>query len=655
MVILRAIKGYRIIFNELPEQFVQPTVYPMSNLEKQKINLEINKMLAMGVVEFTQHQKDEFVSNIFARPKKDGSVRVILNLTKLNDYVEYQKFKMDTFMTVVKMVTPYCYMATIDLKLAYYLIPVHVLDRKYLKFMWNDKLMQYTVLPNGLSSAPRLFTKIMKPVLATLREQGHLVSCYIDDVYIQGDTFEDCSYSLRATSKLLEKLGFVINKEKSMVLPRTLVTVLGFKIDSINMLITLPKDKVTAITALCKRIQCSDTISIRFLAKIIGNLVACFPAVTYGQMNYRQLDYIKIKELASNKGNYDAKMRVPSSMVETMRWWIKNLPIASAHIDKGKPQLTIETDASLTGWGAVCQGEHTGGAFTDNDMGDYVSINLLELKAIQFGILAFQEKILKVNHILIKTDNTTAIAYIKNMGGKKGGCNQVARELWQWCMDNNVWLSVTHIPGVENIMADYESRKVNDRTEWRLDPVIFNKINNMFGPLTIDLFASRTNSQLDRYAAWKPDPYAICIDAFTFDWNSEYFYAFPPFSVIGSVLQKIEQDAATGVIICPLWTTQSWFPVLMRMLIDDPYVLPNTETLLQLTHKQQLIHPLYPQMKLLVCRLSGARTRVNTYQETLSTYSCPHGGQARGNNMLRQLKNGLHFAIKNKSIYINQL
>ena len=191
-MILNAIKGYRIVFIDKPDQLFQPSVYPMAVSEKSKIDLEISKMLLLGVIEYTHSEEGEFVSNIFARPKKDGSVRVILNLTKLNDFVEYHKFKMDTFNTVVKMVKPYCYMATIDLKLAYYLIPVHKDDKKFLKFVWNNRLMQYTAIPNGLSSAPRLFTKIMKPVLAKLREKGHLVSCYIDDVYIQGDTYDDC-------------------------------------------------------------------------------------------------------------------------------------------------------------------------------------------------------------------------------------------------------------------------------------------------------------------------------------------------------------------------------------------------------------------------------------------------------------------------------
>ena len=627
----------------------------MANMEKLKIDTELNYMFSLGIIEAATHVQGEFISSIFSRPKKDGSVRVILNLTKLNDFIVYQKFKMDTFSTVVKMVKPDCFMATIDLKLAYYLIPIDNNDKKYLRFWWNNQLMQYTALPNGLSSAPRLFTKLMKPALAKLREQGHMVSCYIDDIYIQGDNFEDCQFSLNVTRNLLTKLGFVINIEKSMTVPNNRVKVLGFHIDSIDMTVTLTRDKVTSIKLLCTQLRDAQVTTIRFLAKVIGNLVACFPATTYGQLFYRQLEYIKIKELNWNQGNYDAELRVPKSMKITMNWWIDNLDSAAVRIHRGNPELTIETDASLTGWGASCQQGHTGGAFVDDDKGDSVNINLLELKAIKFGILAFQEHILRHKHILIKSDNTTAVAYVKNMGGRKAACNQVARDIWLWCMKHDIWLSITHIHGVENTMADFESRKVNDRTEWMLNPRIFNAIIHIWGNVDIDLFASRTNCQINRYVSWKPDPYAMFIDAFTIMWTNEYFYAFPPFSLLGSCLQKIQEDEATGILVCPVWTTQPWFPVVMMLLIEEPILLPKSPTLLQLSHKQDEVHPLYPKMRIMACKLSGERIRTNNFRQKLLTSSWNHGDREPENNMKRLSKGGLTFAIKGKLISIHPL
>ena len=60
----------------------------------------------------------------FCRPKKDGSVRIILNLKKLNESMDYQHFKMETLNHALQLMTQGCYMASIDLKDAYYSIPV---------------------------------------------------------------------------------------------------------------------------------------------------------------------------------------------------------------------------------------------------------------------------------------------------------------------------------------------------------------------------------------------------------------------------------------------------------------------------------------------------------------------------------------------------
>ena len=134
--------------------------------EQLAIEIAITKLLNLSIIERTSHEVDEFISNIFTRPKKDGGHRVILNLKKLNEDITYHHFKMDTFMSAIQMITPGCYMASIDLKDAYYSIPIADEYQKYLKFEWANALYKFKALPNGLASGPRLFTKLMKVPLA---------------------------------------------------------------------------------------------------------------------------------------------------------------------------------------------------------------------------------------------------------------------------------------------------------------------------------------------------------------------------------------------------------------------------------------------------------------------------------------------------------
>ena len=77
-------------------------------------------------------------------------------------------------------------MGSVDLRHAYYSINVAQEHRKFLRFAWNNRVNQYTSCPQGLASAPRLFTKLLKPVFATLRRLGHACVGYIDDTLLYG-------------------------------------------------------------------------------------------------------------------------------------------------------------------------------------------------------------------------------------------------------------------------------------------------------------------------------------------------------------------------------------------------------------------------------------------------------------------------------------
>ena len=142
---------------------------------------EVNKLLQKEVIIPTSNEPGQFISTIFLRPKPDGTHRMILNLKLFSKSVKYEHFKMDTFWTVIRMMKPNCYMASIDIKDAYYSVPIAATDQKYLKFEWKGKPYKFTCFPIGLALCPRKFTKLLKPAYGYLRQKGHLSSGYIDD------------------------------------------------------------------------------------------------------------------------------------------------------------------------------------------------------------------------------------------------------------------------------------------------------------------------------------------------------------------------------------------------------------------------------------------------------------------------------------------
>ena len=206
----------------------------------------------MKVIIEVEHESDEFISPIFVVPKKNGEYRMILNLKKLNENIVYHHFKMDTFESSLKLIKPGCFMASVDLRHAYYSIPIAKEHQVKLRFEKSGKVYQFVCLPNGISCAPRLFTKLMKPVYAALRQLGHTNSGYIDDSLLVSDTFVECKKNVTDTVQVMTDVGFQIHDKKSVLIPTQNISFLGNNIDSVEMTVSLPESKVSLIVQECR-------------------------------------------------------------------------------------------------------------------------------------------------------------------------------------------------------------------------------------------------------------------------------------------------------------------------------------------------------------------------------------------------------------------
>ena len=93
-------------------------------------------------------------------------------------------------------------------------------------------------------------------------------------------------------------------------------------------------------------------------------------------------------------------------------------------------------------------------------------ISYLELKEIHFAIKSYYKKWAGAKHLRIRSDNTTAIAYVNKMGGTiSDNCNNLAKDIWKFCKKEKAWILLEHISGSENYIADFMSRSFNDNTE----------------------------------------------------------------------------------------------------------------------------------------------------------------------------------------------
>ncbi|VDH98377.1 Hypothetical predicted protein [Mytilus galloprovincialis] len=292
-----------------------------SSEENEYVQKEIDKFISKTIIQPVTPIEDQYVSNIFVRPKKDGTYRVILNLKQLNLDIEQIHFKMETFKTAITNITQNCWFGSVDLKDAYYSVSINEKDRKYLRFYWNGVLYEYTCLPNGLTTAPRIFTKILKVVFSKLRSKGHCNTPYIDDSLLVSKTFSGCQSNIIDTVQLLDHLGFTIHPDKSVLQPTQIIVFLGFVINSITMCIRVTKEKADNIIKLCSRLILKEEITIREFAQVIGKLVATEPGVQYAPLYIKSLEITKDLLLKQNYGNFDAKMTLSDGNISDLNWW----------------------------------------------------------------------------------------------------------------------------------------------------------------------------------------------------------------------------------------------------------------------------------------------------------------------------------------------
>jgi hypothetical protein len=239
-------------------------------------------------------------------------------------------------------------------------------------------------------------------------------------------------------------------------------------------------------------------------------------------------------------------------------------------------------------------------------------------------------------HIGLQMDNSTAVAYVNKRGGTRSSTlAALAVEIWNVCQQKGIWITAQHLPGVQNVDADWASRHFNERTEWTLDKAIFTRIVTKYYTPQVDLFASRlnhqlltwitnpNNHQLPLYVSRHPDPGAMEVDAMTLHWNRWTSFIHAPIIMLPRILKKIREDQATCLLI----------PLLLERLVNIPSLLPMTETSLYLPFDREAQRPLWRTMKLAVWPLSGNVVEQEVFHRKFVTSLWPPGEKERKRDM----------------------
>ena len=203
--ILSIASGYKINFLKTLYQKSLPFTQVLGQ-EALLISQEVNELLRKGAIQKIPFTKDGFYSRLFLVPKKGGSMRPVIDLSYLNKFIVNEPFKMENLSCLKTLLLPGDFLTKIDLKDAHLCVPVHETSRKLLRFLWKGICYQFKALPFGLCSAPRIFTKVLKPVAAFLRRKAIRVLIYLDDFLLLAATVEEAVKNTQLVVSLLQSV-----------------------------------------------------------------------------------------------------------------------------------------------------------------------------------------------------------------------------------------------------------------------------------------------------------------------------------------------------------------------------------------------------------------------------------------------------------------
>lgn len=538
---------------------------------------EVARLLLTGAVELTTPQDAVCVLPLGAVPKKAGSSskwRAIFDGRYINGYMNVPHLKYEDLGTVQEMVESGDWMEHLDLADGFHHLSIMREHRKYVCFEWRGVLYRWVALAFGLACSPYYFGKTVRPVVLQLRKLGVRITCYCDDFLWMNATMSGCSADTARVRALLARLGWSVNEKKSSTAPSQIVTHLGLVVDTTGAapMIKVPHEKLRAIRQLARKMASMGArqgVVLRDLARFAGLCLSVARAVLPARLLLRAT-YAVIRSAramcSSGRAGWSRRVLLTPEALKEAVWWSSALDTWNGRFVRPRPHTAvITTDASESGFGATL--EMSGRTL---EMAGFWTAaearrpsNWRELKTVLLA-LSHWRAVLEGQSVLVRSDNTTTIAYINRFGGKFLELNELASKLLKDVWSRGIEIRAVHIPGVLNVRSDELSR-LKDKCDWRLRKRAFVRLERAFGPHTIDRFASRANNRLPRFNSRLLEPGSEGQDAMMEDWRAENNYCCPPFSMIPRVLRLIEQQRATTTLVAPVWLHASWWPRLAKM------------------------------------------------------------------------------------------
>ena len=284
-------QGFKIPFSQTPFYYGPPQLGKVNQEERLQINSEIKGLLWKGAIQQVKSDPGEFLSNLFLESKNYGGHRSVINLKLLNSFIPYQHFKMEGIHLIKEILQEHDFLIKIDLKNAYFGIPLNKKSKN--KFVFNGKeIYRNSLLMFWPGFSP---SYLLKVPIALLRRINVGMIIFLDDILVMAKTLKDIFQAKERLIFLLQNLGFAKNIKKLQLTRVKEIEFLGLVVNSVNMTLALPQEKVFDIQNKCMLLIASTKITIMELTKLLGKVLFTVQVVLPGRIQCRFLQQQRIQ------------------------------------------------------------------------------------------------------------------------------------------------------------------------------------------------------------------------------------------------------------------------------------------------------------------------------------------------------------------------
>lgn len=487
-------------------------------------------------------------------------LRLILDLSEFNNWLPPVSVKYEDWRCVLPCLPKGGYLASFDLKSGYHHCEILKEHRSFLGFQWfhegKSSFFQYNVLPFGLSWAPWIFTKLLRPLLAKWRRQGICIALYLDDGLVWGSSYEVCASAVAIVRRDLAEAGWITAEEKCSWIPKQSITWLGLTVDLAKMSLGV-SEKRRAKTAVALEALSSPLPSVRDRLRFAGHIVSSLLVLgDQGRLHTRAF-YHTVTEWAPQYNR-----RVPLSELERseVAWWQESYSKVSERslLDHPGVDYIISSDASSVAIGAVSGTARAHRNLSEKERS--LSSTHRELLAAFWAITSFRA-FPPGSRLLLRVDSQSA-AHIITKGSMKAALHAIAVLIWESVRVRSLELQIQWVPREKNQEADEVSKTV-DRHDWGIREEWFLACCERWGRPSVDLFADASTAKCARFysANWVPD--SLGVDAFSVSWAQEFAWMVPPIPLVSQAIMHALHCEGRAILGVPRWHSQLFFSLLV--------------------------------------------------------------------------------------------